>query len=300
MRPVDGNRTDAYVNTEKQEFFLKVTGAGMAGPDTVGPFWYGPLKMNEVSETDVVKDKASAYDLARELGLRTSRTHVPQVTDVVKNDDGTFTATVSAINWRDPSNVMDTKQAIIDAEGQFISAVSGGGDTDAVKDKIDAFAAADAVGLSWNRSYTPRIRSVKEREDGLYDVTLDAAHFMRPDDVTDTKRFVVEQSGELRLDFAPSVTDETKAKMMNALARAKAGEFEFNNNGLPLGVRYEREQLEREPGFDTFTYTALIPGGAVYPGANAVDPNEASSIFIERSGGFAGLTQLAGPINLDD
>jgi hypothetical protein len=299
QRPVDGNRTDAYVNTEKQEFYLKVTGAGMAGPDTVGPYWYGPIKMNEVAETDVVKDKISAYDLARELGLNTTRTHTPRVTDVVKNDDGTFTATVAAINWRDPSDVRDTKQAIVDAEGIFLRAVDGGSDADEVKNKIDVWAAAQAVGLHHNRSYTPRITSVTEREDGLYDVHMEAAHFMSPDDVTDSKRFVVEQSGELRLDFSPSVTDETRAKMMDALAEAKAGTHSFNHGGLPMGVRYERVELEREPGFDTYTYTALVPAGALYPGANAKDPNEASHIFIERSGGFAGWTQFAGPIDLE-
>lgn len=44
-RMVDGPRLEAYVDVAKKEAYIKITGAGMAGPDTVGPFWRGPVKL---------------------------------------------------------------------------------------------------------------------------------------------------------------------------------------------------------------------------------------------------------------
>jgi hypothetical protein len=50
MRMVDGERAEAYVDTAAGSFYLKSTGAGMAGPDTVGPYWYGPFDLAPVEK----------------------------------------------------------------------------------------------------------------------------------------------------------------------------------------------------------------------------------------------------------
>lgn len=124
-RMVDGPRTDAYVNTEKDEFYLKVTGAGMAGPDTVGPYWYGPIALTELSPTERVAHRIDdVWTLAQDAGLSTTRTHTPRLSKVEDNGDGTFTATLAAINWRDPSDVLDTAQAIVSDKGDFLSRVA--------------------------------------------------------------------------------------------------------------------------------------------------------------------------------
>lgn len=53
MRMVDGPREDAYFDAKKNEFYLKVTGSGMGGPDTIGPYWFGPIAVSEDSNKQV-------------------------------------------------------------------------------------------------------------------------------------------------------------------------------------------------------------------------------------------------------
>jgi hypothetical protein len=226
QRMVDGPRTDAYVDTQKDEFYLKVTGAGMAGPDTVGPFWYGPIELKELDATERVANKIDAWSLANDIGLQTNRSFTPRVTNVEELGDGGFEVTLASSHWQDPSNVLDTKRAIVDAEGQLI-----------------------------------RIPGDVTQDDGL-----------RPD---------------------------TLAKMKDAFANARA-DLSFSRDGLPLGMRFERVLLEKQPGFDTYSFYGLIPQGALAPGAPDRDLNDASFMFIERTGGFAGMTEYAGPVNLDD
>lgn len=47
-RVVDGDRLDAYLDTNKDEFFVKQTGSGFGG--VVGPFWYGPFEVQEPAD----------------------------------------------------------------------------------------------------------------------------------------------------------------------------------------------------------------------------------------------------------
>ena len=53
---------------------------------------------------------------------------------------------------------------------------------------------------------------------------------------------------------------------------------------------------ERHP--DGFAYSALVPVGALAPGAPALDPNKVNQFFVRRTGGIAGLTDFAGPFSL--
>lgn len=96
---------------------------------------------------------------------------------------------------------------------------------------------------------------------------------------------------------APVIKDSTLNKMRAALMK-NLDTLEFSASGMPLGVKYTRAELMREKHPDGYTYSALIPTGVVYPGAPSSDPNKATQIYIERSGGFAGLTEVAGPISL--
>jgi hypothetical protein len=224
MRMVDGPRTDAYVDTNKDEFYLKVTGAGMAGPDTIGPYWHGPIPLKELSPTERVADKVDAWTLANKIGLSTTRTHTPRVTDVQDLGNGEFDVELSAINWQDPSDVRDVKRAVVDKDGVFLRA------------------AGDPT-----------------------------------------------QQNGLRPDVLQNMKDAFNAQR---------GNLQFSASGLPAGERMERVLLETTPGFDTYSYYAMVPVGALAPGAPRSDPNDATSIFIAREGGFAGITMYAGPVNL--
>lgn len=107
-------------------------------------------------------------------------------------------------------------------------------------------------------------------------------------------------SGPIQLPPKPAskVTSETKQKMLDAFNGASNLNWLSSQQGLPVGSRYERVPLKADGYPDGFTYTALVPTGAMVPGAPQKDPNKATSFFVERSGGFAGLTQVAGPIQI--
>ncbi|MFO0724427.1 MAG: hypothetical protein U1E65_11625 [Myxococcota bacterium] len=96
----------------------------------------------------------------------------------------------------------------------------------------------------------------------------------------------------------PLLKKSTINKALVALNKALAkGKINFEASSPPLGEHMVRVQLMKEKHPDGFTYTALFPAGALAPGAPASDPNKDKSIWIERSGGLAGLTEYA-PLNL--
>jgi hypothetical protein len=95
-----------------------------------------------------------------------------------------------------------------------------------------------------------------------------------------------------------AVKAATKAKLLKAFDKlAKAGSLHYGNTP-PAGVRFVRVPLKAENHPDGFSYTALIPVGALRPGVKPLDPNKAKDFVIERSGGFAGITQYAGPFSI--
>lgn len=67
---------------------------------------------------------------------------------------------------------------------------------------------------------------------------------------------------------------------------------------MPLGVRFVRVPLYQERHPDGFSYTALVPVGALAPKAKLNDPNKAEMFYVERSGGIAGITSYSGPFPL--
>ncbi len=97
----------------------------------------------------------------------------------------------------------------------------------------------------------------------------------------------------------PAVKAETKKAFKAAFEKAqKSGQLDFHAGGLPLGQRFVRVPLKEGFGADQYSFTALVPAGALAPNAKASDPNKAKSFFVERSGGFAGITTVAGPITM--
>jgi hypothetical protein len=95
------------------------------------------------------------------------------------------------------------------------------------------------------------------------------------------------------------VTVATQKALKEAFKTEKDS-LQYKNpaDAMPMGARFVRVEIARDNHVDGFTYTALIPVGALAPGAKPTDPNQATSVFIERSGGIAGLTQVAGPLDL--
>lgn len=97
----------------------------------------------------------------------------------------------------------------------------------------------------------------------------------------------------------PAVKAETKKHLKAALETAlKSGELEFHAQGMPVGQRFVRVPLKGTKAGDQYQYTALIPVGALAPKVKPSDPNKAKSFFIERSGGLAGITMVAGPVTM--
>lgn len=81
----------------------------------------------------------------------------------------------------------------------------------------------------------------------------------------------------------------------------RAGTLQWNQGGVVeshLGVRFARVELKRENHPDGYTYTAFVPLGALTPTAPQRDPNKVNEFYVERSGGFAGMTTSAGPLKL--
>jgi hypothetical protein len=97
----------------------------------------------------------------------------------------------------------------------------------------------------------------------------------------------------------PAVKADTKKTLKAAFDTAqKSGDLEFHAGGMPVGQRFVRVPLKTGKGADQYSYTALVPAGALAPGAKPSDPNKAKSFFIERSGGIAGTTMVAGPVTM--
>lgn len=86
---------------------------------------------------------------------------------------------------------------------------------------------------------------------------------------------------------------------LKAQFAAAKGDLEFLvGKHPPVGSRFTRVLLEKEPGFDTYSYYALLPTGPMNPLAPPADPDDAKTAWIVREGGIAGLSALAGPLYL--
>lgn len=104
---------------------------------------------------------------------------------------------------------------------------------------------------------------------------------------------------------APKPTVEKDDQVSPAKLEALKAKFAAAKDSLdfrmgqhpPVGAAFTRVLLEKEPGFDTYSYYALLPRGPIHmPG----DPDDAKTAWIVREGGFAGISALAGPLYLDD
>jgi hypothetical protein len=66
-----------------------------------------------------------------------------------------------------------------------------------------------------------------------------------------------------------------------------------------VGVRYFSAELRRENHPDGYKFTALIPNGPMNPRVPASDPDKATSFFVLREGGIAGMRSIAGPFKIE-
>jgi len=96
----------------------------------------------------------------------------------------------------------------------------------------------------------------------------------------------------------PKVSKATTAKLLKAANQAMHNGSLKWKSGLPLGQRYVEVPLFSEKHPDGFHYSAMVPVGALSPTAKLNDPNKATNFLIKRTGGIAGMTTYAGPINL--
>ncbi len=100
---------------------------------------------------------------------------------------------------------------------------------------------------------------------------------------------------------------ELRPARLEGLRRAfqlldQAGTLSWSPGGVlehHLDLRFAQVELLRERRPDGFTFTAWLPVGALAPGAPAKDPNQVGEFFVERTGGFAGMTFSVGPIRVD-
>lgn len=103
---------------------------------------------------------------------------------------------------------------------------------------------------------------------------------------------------------APSdgISDARAAKLRGAFAKlGDPGSLTFQMGGVfesHLGQRFAKVELFRERHPDGYAYTAYVPVGALSPTAPRMDPNKVNTFYVERTGGFAGLTQSLGPVSV--
>jgi len=67
---------------------------------------------------------------------------------------------------------------------------------------------------------------------------------------------------------------------------------------MPLGPQFHTEELMRETHTGGFAFSVMVQTGALNPTAPQIDPNQAKQFWIKRTGGFAGVTQYAGPFTM--
>lgn len=91
------------------------------------------------------------------------------------------------------------------------------------------------------------------------------------------------------------VTAKTKAAILKVANKVEASGGVQWSAMAPLGIRFVRVELKRDKHADGFTTTALIPVSTLHPQAKPSDPNKSPVFFLEKSGGFSGITQVAGP-----
>jgi hypothetical protein len=98
------------------------------------------------------------------------------------------------------------------------------------------------------------------------------------------------KAGKPRPERPATLTPERRQAILKAFDREyAAGRCEWKAaSAVPsLGAESIQVPLRAERHVDGFEFHALFPAGT--------DPNQARSYYVQRSGGFAGLRQIAGP-----
>jgi hypothetical protein len=79
---------------------------------------------------------------------------------------------------------------------------------------------------------------------------------------------------------------------------SQRGLIHYTHDGLPLGERMVEVPLMTERHPDGYSFSALIPVGALSPTAPMADPNKVKEFYVRRTGGLMGKTDYAGPFTL--
>jgi hypothetical protein len=94
---------------------------------------------------------------------------------------------------------------------------------------------------------------------------------------------------------------DAKADAMRATLNGEMGSLSFKPGAVfqnHMGVRFVAVPLETEKHPDGYSYTAYLPVGALSPTAPQMNPELVKQMYIERTGGLAGLTESTGPIDI--
>lgn len=96
----------------------------------------------------------------------------------------------------------------------------------------------------------------------------------------------------------PSAIKQDRLDTMKQVFKVaeQAGRVQWHNS-MPLGQRFESAFLSRENHPDGFSFSTMVPVGALTPTAPKADPNGVNTFWIQRTGGIAGMTQYAGPFD---
>lgn len=107
-----------------------------------------------------------------------------------------------------------------------------------------------------------------------------------------------QQNTEIETSATPAPVKPATAKKLKAAYAVAIKKRDLTWGHAPTGIRFVRVPLKQGRN-DDYSYTALVPVGALSPRAELKNPNDAKAFFIERSGGFAGITQVSGPFNMN-
>ena len=114
-RMLDGPRIDAWYNPKTAAVIKEVTGSGMGGPQTIGPFWFGPGHLRSEAST-----KPTPAHLKSAVSKAFTKQFPPQYTRILKLTESTLkfgTAKNGAISFTCSAKV---------SQGGFVGTIDRG------------------------------------------------------------------------------------------------------------------------------------------------------------------------------
>lgn len=94
------------------------------------------------------------------------------------------------------------------------------------------------------------------------------------------------------------VSTATIMKIRGAFSQLQNVDWSPTPPLMPAGQAITTVGFAKDAGFDGYSYSAMLPSGALTQHGATGDPNQATSFVVVRTGGLAGLTEYAGPFDL--